>query len=131
MVVGALGDVVFSVSSRYVKTLENFNWSGSARYSNHQLAAGNTVTEYTGCDPESITFDVTLSRYLGVSPMTEIQKITNYRVWGAALPLTLGSHVYGRYRWVIKSQKVKAETFDGHGNIMSATLSLTLQEYLR
>ena len=83
MIVGALGDVVFSVSSRTLKTISNFVWSGSARYATHDLHAGNS------------------------------------------------NHGYGRYRWTILSHKTKAEHYDGHGNIISATLSISLQEYLR
>ena len=50
MIVGALGGVVFSVSSRTLKTISNFIWSGSARYATHDLHAGNSISEYTGTD---------------------------------------------------------------------------------
>ena len=36
MQIGTLGEVVFSVSDRVVETINNFTWSGSARYSTHQ-----------------------------------------------------------------------------------------------
>lgn len=131
MVVGALGDIVFSVSSRMVKTISNMNWSGSARYATHQRHAGNALTEFTGLDPDKITLDIELSVYLGVDPMTEITRIWRYERNAATLPLVLGNHGYGRYRWTITSHKTKAKTYDGHGNITSATVSLSLQEYLR
>lgn len=131
MVVGALGDIVFSVSSRTVKTIKNMNWSGSARYATHQRHAGNALTEFTGLDPDKITFDIFLSSYLGVDPMTEITRIWRYERNAIVLPLVLGNHGYGRYRWTITSHKIKPETYDGHGNITSATVTLTLQEYLR
>lgn len=131
MVVGALGDIVFSVSSRTVKTITNFNWSGSARYSTHQRHVGNALTEFTGLDPDKITFDIVLSKYLGVDPMTEVTRIWRYERNAVVLPLVLGNHCYGRFRWTILSHKTKAETYDGHGNITTATVSLTLQEYLR
>ena len=111
MIVGALGDVVFSVSSRTLKTISNFVWSGSARYATHDLHAGNSISEYTGTDLAKITFDIQLLASLGVDP--------------------IGNHGYGRYRWTILSHKTKAEHYDGHGNIISATLSISLQEYLR
>ena len=131
MVVGALGDIVFSVSSRTVKTIKNMNWSGSARYATHQRHAGNALTEFTGLDPDKITLDIELSVYLGVDPMTEITRIWRYERNAVTLPLVLGNHGYGRYRWTITSHKTKAKTYDGHGNITSATVSLSLQEYLR
>ncbi|MDO4541185.1 MAG: phage tail protein [Syntrophomonadaceae bacterium] len=131
MIVGCLGNTLFSVSSQTVKTLENFSWSGSARYSTHQRHAYHALTEFTGLAPDKITFDVMLSRYLGVDPMTEVVKIWNYERGGVALPLVIGNKAYGKYRWSILSHTMKAQTFDGRGNITSAIVNLSLQEYLR
>ena len=131
MIVGALGDVVFSVSSRTLKTISNFVWSGSARYATHDLHAGNSISEYTGTDLAKITFDIQLLASLGVDPMSEIWRLFDLERQGVTLPLTIGNHGYGRYRWTILSHKTKAEHYDGHGNIISATLSISLQEYLR
>ena len=131
MIVGALGDVVFSVSSRMLKTISNFVWSGSARYATHDLHAGNSISEYTGTDLAKITFDIQLLASLGVDPMSEIWRLFDLERQGVTLPLTIGNHGYGRYRWTILSHKTKAEHYDGHGNIISATLSISLQEYLR
>ena len=61
--------------------------------------------------------------------MADIVKIWDYERSGRALPLVLGSKAYGKYRWVIKSHKIKMQTFDGHGNLTSATVSLSLTEY--
>ena len=131
MQIGTLGEVVFSVSDQAVETIQNFVWSGSARYSTHQRHLSDALTEFTGLDPDSITFDIYLSAYLGVNPMSEVIKIWSYERSGAAVPLTIGTHAYGKYRWSILSHKVKAQDVDTAGDMTSATLSLTLQEYLR
>ena len=131
MQIGTLGEVVFSVSDQAVETIQNFVWSGSARYSTHQRHLSDALTEFTGLDPDGITFDIYLSAYLGVHRMSEVIKIWSYERSGAAVPLTIGTHAYGKYRWSILSHKVKAQDFDTAGDMTSATLSLTLQEYLR
>lgn len=131
MQVGSLGNIVFTVSDDTVKTISNFVWSGSARYSTHQRHLTNALTEFTGIDPDSITVDVVVSAYLGVNPMTEIKRIVEYEQSGTVLPLTVGTQSYGRYRWVISGHKTKIQTYDGRGNVTSATISLTLQEYLK
>ena len=131
MQIGTLGEVVFSVSDQAVETIQNFVWSGSARYSTHQRHLSDALTEFTGLDPDGITFDIYLSAYMGVNPMSEVIKIWSYERSGAAVPLTIGTHAYGKYRWSILSHKVKAQDFDTAGDMTSATLSLTLQEYLR
>ena len=70
MQIGTLGEVVFSVSDSVVETINNFVWSGSARYAAHQRHLTNALTEFTGLDPDGITFDIFVSAYLGVDPMT-------------------------------------------------------------
>ena len=129
--IGCLGDVAFTVSDSVIRTLSNFQWSGSARYATHQRHLGRGLLEFTGTDPDKISFDITLSAQLGVTPAEEIARIAKYVSCGKKLPLTIGSHVYGQYRWAILSYSVKAQTFDKYGNLYVAVLSVSLQEYLR
>ena len=131
MQIGTLGEILFSISDRAIETIQNFVWSGSARYSTHQRHLANALTEFTGLDPDSITFDIYVSAYLGVNPMTEVVQIWNYERGGTAVPLTIGTHAYGKYRWSILSHKMKAQDVDETGDMTSATISLTLQEYWR
>ena len=104
--IGCLGDIAFTVSSSVVRTLDNFQWSGSARYAAHQ-------------------------RHLGASPVRELSKIAKYESKGRTLPLTIGSKAYGTYRWVITGHSVKAKTFDRRGNLSVVVVSVNLQEYAR
>lgn len=128
MQVGCLGDIAFQVSADTVRTISDMTWSGSANYATHSRHLADALVEFTGLAPDTISFDITLSAYLGVSPMADIVKIWDYERSGRALPLVLGSKAYGKYRWVIKSHKIKMQTFDGHGNLTSATVSLSLTE---
>lgn len=129
--VGCLGDIAFVASSRTVRTITKLVLSGSARYGEHKKHLGNTLTEFEGLDPETATFDIELSMYLGVNPVSDINKIAQYERGGKTLPLVLGSRKYGRYRWTITSHKVKGQTFDGRGNLTGATVSLNLLEYVK
>lgn len=131
MVVGCLGDVIFTVSSEQVKTLDNMRWSGSARYPAHQRHGTNALTEFTGIDPDQMSFNITLSGYLGVNPMTELVKIWNYERSGQAVPLVIGTKAYGKYRWNVISHTIQGQSFDGDGDLVTATVSISLQEYLR
>ena len=72
-----------------------------------------------------------LSAFLGVNPMSDLAKIWDYERKGQALPLIIGSKAYGKYRWVIKSHKIKMQTFDGSGDLLSATVSISLLEYIK
>lgn len=129
--IGCLDDVAFLVSEEQVRTFSDFHWSGSARYGVHQRHAGNALTEFAGLDPDQISFNVTFSLELGTDPMEEIWRLFRYERKGTALPLTIGGHAYGRYRWTIVSHETKAQYFDKNGNIYHAEVALKLQEYLK
>lgn len=130
MVIGCLGNIVFTVSEETVRTLDNMVWTGSARYAVHQRHMTHALTEFVGLDPDKITFDITLSAELGVDPNAEVTSIWTHERDGTALPLTLGSKAYGKYRWNIVSHKMKMQYFDRAGDVTNAVVSISLQEYL-
>jgi len=131
MQVGVLGDIVFQVSSKVIKTFDNLQWSGSARYSEHNRHLTNTLTEFTGIDPDTMSFDMEISAYLGVDPMTELVKIWTYERSGKPLTFVVGEKAYGKYKWTIKSHKIKMKTYDKRGNVTSVSVSINLLEYLK
>ena len=135
-VIGYLGEnprdgIVFQVSDKVVHTLENFKWSGSVRYAVHNRHNYHALTEYTGMDPDKITFDMTLLAEHGVNPIKEVTKIWKYEREGIAVALAIGDSCYGKYRWNIISHEMAGKHTDRWGNIAGATVSVTLQEYLR
>lgn len=129
-IVGCLGDVIFTVSRSVVRTLDNMTWSGSARYATHERHLTHALTEYTGLDPDKITFDILLSAELGVDPIAEVVKLWNIERSGRAVPLTVGTKGYGKYRWNILKHEMKMKTFYVNGDVHTATVSVSLQEYL-
>lgn len=131
MVIGCLGDIAFEVSSGVIKTFDRLTWTGVARYAVHARHGTNSLTEFCGIEPDGVSFEITLSKYLGADPMQELVKIWTYERMGEALVLTIGEKAMGKYRWNIVKHSIKAENYDGAGNIVSAVVSLELQEYLR
>ena len=130
MIVGCLGDIVFSVSQRTIKTLRDVAWQGSASIQSHKRHLNVDLPEFVGSDLDSITFSIRLSKFLGVSnPMSDIARLLTYERSGTALPLTIGEKGYGRYRWLISKHKVSLEQYDKIGNVVTADVSLTLTEY--
>lgn len=128
---GRLGEILFHVSDEVVRSLENIKWSGSARYAVHDRHCTNALTEFVGLEPDSFTFDITLTPQLGVDPMKEITQLFTYERDGEAVPLTIGDHAYGKYRWTVVKHEAKVKYTDKNGSIYVAVVSVTLQEYLR
>lgn len=131
MQIGCLGDIAFKVSSDMVRTISSVTWSGSANYNTHSRHLTDALTEFTGLAPDEMTFDIVLSVFLGVNPMTDLVKLWEYERKGQALPLVIGSKAYGKYRWVIKSHKINMQTFSGSGDLLEATVSVSLLEYIK
>lgn len=129
--IGCLGDIPFTVSSDFVQTFYNAKLSGSAKYSTHQLHAGNALTEFGGNNADKFNFNMILSAYLGVDPMRLLDKIAKYMQEGRTLPLVIGDRSIGKYRWTISNYNLQMQTFNGAGNVVSATVAISLQEYLR
>lgn len=129
--IGCLGDIIFQVSADTVRSLENIKWGGSANYAAHSRLAGDTLTEFTGLGPDTFSFDMTLLRELGVEPMTEIKKLWKYVRSHEAIPLSIGEHAYGRYRWNILSYEIQIKHTDRGGNISAAVVRVKMQEYLK
>lgn len=126
------GDVIFQVSWDQVLTPSEIDWGGSARWGVHQRHLQNALTEFEGRDPDTMTFELYISTRLGVGdPMGLIWKLFNYERAGTPLFLTIGEHGYGRWQWVIVSHRTLVKYTDREGNIIAASVTLNLQEYLR
>lgn len=130
MVIGCLGGVVFRVSEETVCTLDDMVWSGSARYATHERHLTHALTEFVGLDPDKITFDITLCSDLGADPFTEAAKIWDIERSGRAVPLTIGTKAYGKYRWNIIKHEMRPKAHFINGDVHTATVSVSLQEYL-
>lgn len=130
-IIGCLGEIPFIVSAQMVHTLDNAAWSGSSRYSVHQRHLTHALTEFTGIDPDTFSFDMSLSAYLGVSPISSIAQLWQYERNAKTVSLVIGDKIYGKYRWTVKKHKVKMENFDGKGSLILATVSVDLLEYLK
>lgn len=129
--IGCLGDIVFEVSERTVQTLANLNWDGSARYSTHSRHGRDALTEFTGLDPDVISFSMQLLTQLGSDIHAEIGKLWTYERTGKAVSFVLGSKAYGKYRWNIVKHRVTGKFFDADGNLSGVNVTVNLKEYLR
>jgi len=85
--------------------------------------------EFTGLDDDAIQFRIRLSAFLGVRPMDDIRTLFGYERNGTTLPLTIGSHAYGIFRWVILSTRRDLEIFDRDGDLLAAEITISLGAY--
>ncbi|MCM1165684.1 MAG: phage tail protein [Ruminococcus sp.] len=126
-VIGSLGGVVFSVSTNYVKTFDGMKRSSSAKFASHNRHLKDTLLEFTGNDPDKITFSMTLSVFLGVDPQKELSTLEAAKRAGKIMHLVVGQKSYGN--WVINSLSEDYDKIDNKGNILIANVSVSLTAY--
>ena len=127
--IGTLGDIVFSVSNKQVKTFDGMQWNSSAQYAQHNRHLKDTLLEFTGTDADKISFSMYFSMFLGVNPMTEIVKLLNAERSGKIMRLVIGKKAYGKHRWVITGTSKALERFDNKGNLLIAKVNVSLLAY--
>ena len=69
------------------------------------------------------------SVFLGVNPLTEIERLRSYVKTGRTERLIIGGRVYGDYKWVIQKISAELQRFDGKGNLWAAQVKVTMKEY--
>ena len=127
--IGTLGDIVFSVSRNKVNTFDGLKWESSAQYATHNRHLRDVLLEFTGTDADKISFSMFFSVFLGVNPMTEIVKLLNAERSGRIMRLVIGSKAYGKHRWVITGTSKDLERFDNKGNLLMASVNVSLMAY--
>ena len=112
--IGCLGEMVFTVSEETILTLDNMTWSGSARYATHQRHLTNALTEFTGVDPDKISFEMVLSASMGIDPLQEVVKLWGYERSGQELGISLSGVNY-RIRALKKEGRIQFRGSGGKG----------------
>ena len=131
MIVGSLGAVIFQVSDSTVLTLRDLSIKNNATISIHKNHLGGGLAEFTGSEPQRISFKLLLSAYLGVNIEKQIGRLENYLRSGTMLSLVLGHKTYGRYRWLLESFTQESVYTDKEGRITQCDVSVSLCEYLK
>ena len=81
MKTGMLGDVTFEVTDKTFRTISNLSRSIKANYSTHKLVAKKGILEFTGVDPETISFEILFSAWMGENPETWRKKLNKMLIY--------------------------------------------------
>lgn len=127
MIVGAFGPVVFLASQNFTNTFFDFKRKGVAQYADHKSATKKTVLEFSGMEPDEISFKIRFDVAHGLAPWAGILALRQIMSNGVVLPLMLGTYFYGFF--VIKGMDEEVPHWDSQGRMQVATVSLTLKEY--
>lgn len=125
--IGALGNIVFSVSPKTVRTFDGLKQDVSPKFATHNRHLKEALLEYTGNDPDKISFSMMFSVFLGINPETEISKLRAAARSGRIMRLVLGRRSFGN--WVITGLSSERERIDNKGNTLVAKVDISLTAY--
>lgn len=129
--IGTFAGVVFSVSDKTVRTFNNMKWQISGNYAEHDRHMKRDLLEFLGPELETISFEMDLSVFLGVTPLTELEKLRKIVQTGKTDRLVIGGKVYGAYKWAMTGISVDMKRFDKKGNLLSAKVTASMKEYAK
>lgn len=130
MPIGSLGDIVFEVSSRKVRTFKDFKRKTKARYASHEIIGQKPILEFVGPDGEEITFIMQFSLSLGINPQEETDKLREICEEGTAMYFVLCNTVIGANQWIVESVGESVDTIDNNGRVVVTQVEVTLKEYV-
>lgn len=131
MQVGNLGSLItFEVSSRKVLTFKKLTQKVGGRWTTHAVIGQKPKSEFLGADLRSGQLEIFLNSMLGVRPRSVIENIESAVESGNPLTLVVGGKQIGSNRWVITEMSETWNEVILDGRLVSANVTLTLQEYV-
>lgn len=125
--IGSFAGIQFKVSDDVLRTFRNLTRTTSARFANHEVIGVKPKKEYLGPGLKTGSFSIDLIAYLGVDPMTAINKLDRYVESGRDSPFILGGRNLGRFVILTKSEEYGMIT--NRGKVISCTVDVEMEEY--
>lgn len=129
--IGSLGPVVFEVSADLLRTLSEFTRNSAGRYARHEVLGKKPLTQFIGPGLDTVSFSVRFDARLGINPRKELDQLTELDRKGKAVPLMIGDKGVGVGLWVITGLEQTWDEIDAKGNVLAATVNITLEEYVK
>ena len=131
MAIGSLGKTItFEVSDKKVLTFTNLSRTVKGRWTQHNIIESKPKSEFLGPDLDGLTFKVSLSAMHGVRPRKTLEKIEKAVRKGTVMNFVVGGKKVGSNSWVITSVSEAWNCVYSKGELVTADVNLTLQEYV-
>lgn len=128
--IGSLGPVVFVVGPEAIRTFAELSRSSAGRWANHEVLGKKPISQFIGPGLDTVSFTMRFDVRYRINPRKELSKLVDLERAGKAMPLIVGGEGLGVNKWKITSLEQSWEEIDGKGNLLKATATITLEEYL-
>ncbi|WP_352416291.1 phage tail protein [Oscillibacter ruminantium] len=128
--IGTFGkNLIFETSSQRVFTPEKMSHTAKGRWNNHTVVGAKPKKEFSGADLQGFSMSIKLRADYGVKPRQTIETIVKMVESGTAEFLIIGGRPVGSNRFVITDVSDEWDTVYRGGELFSASVSLTFEEY--
>lgn len=127
MIVGSLGKIVFMVSSKYIKTIDELKGIDSVNYAEHQVINGKPKLQFLNNNLQTLTFKIRLSSFHNVNPLSAYKELNDYMNKGEVVRFILGTKSKGKF--VITNLNHDHKKFSAIGTVSVLEVEVSLKEY--
>lgn len=127
MIVGTLGKIVFIVSSKYIKTIDDLKGTDSVNYAEHQIISGKPKLQFLSQELETLTFKIRLSAFHNVNPLAAYEELKTYMIKGQVVRFILGTRSKGKF--VITNLTNSHKKFSALGTVTVLEVEVSIKEY--
>ncbi len=129
--IGNLGKtIVFSTSDKKILNFMDFKQEVSGRWTVHERIQKKPKAEFLGPGLRQITFKITLDALHGVKPKKTLKAMEAMVEKGTPEKLIIGGTKVGASRWTMTSISEDWDIVMNKGELVKATVSVTLDEYV-
>ena len=130
MAIGNFGSLItFETSDARILSPQNIKREVSSRWATHSRIGKKPLRQFLGADVEKVTFTIKLDARHGIRPRTTIDQIEKHVRSGTPESLIIGGKKVGSSKMTINSiSETWDEVWNG-GELVRASLDLTLEEY--
>lgn len=130
MAMGSWGPFVFQVSDKKMLVLRDVSRSAGSTWSMHNLIKGKPKAQYQAPTLRGASGSVTLRADYGVKPRAQLEALANAAEGSRAYPLIIGGKPLSQNPMRLTSVSEAWNTVYNGGELFSAEVSLTFEEYV-
>ena len=127
--IGTFGGIIFSVDGWRVLTPSKISRTVKGRWASHETIGRKTASQYLSPDLQSVSLEITLRADMGVRPRTMLERLERIVEQGTVSRLIIGGRPVGRNYFRLVSISEEWNTVFSGGELFSASVSLSLEEY--
>lgn len=128
--IGTLGDIVFEVSDKTVRTLKNLQGEAGSDWGSHDVVHGKPRSEWIGPKNRTYNFDMQLRAQDGVPPRRTLNQLQKMAESANAYYFVLGGQPMADNPFKVLTSSDAWDVILKDGKLIACTVSVKLEEYL-